>query len=86
MKISAFVSTLALGLFVASSAFALDAADPAAPAKPAAKTATTTKSTTATKPDAAKDAKSIECSQKADAQGLHGKERKKFREKCKKGE
>jgi hypothetical protein len=31
-------------------------------------------------------AKSIECSKQADAKGLHGKERKIFREKCKKGE
>ena len=32
------------------------------------------------------EAKSQECSKEADAKGLHGKERKKFREKCKKGE
>ncbi|MGH6796419.1 MAG: PsiF family protein [Methylocella sp.] len=31
-------------------------------------------------------AKSKECSEKATAQGLHGKARKEFREKCKKGE
>jgi hypothetical protein len=31
-------------------------------------------------------AKSIECSKLADAKGLHGKERKVFRAKCKKGE
>jgi psiF repeat-containing protein len=30
-------------------------------------------------------AKSIECSKQADAKGLHGKERKKFRSKCKLG-
>jgi psiF repeat-containing protein len=29
-------------------------------------------------------AASIECSKKADAKGLHGKERKKFRSECKK--
>jgi invasion protein IalB len=28
---------------------------------------------------------SIECSKEADAKGLHGKERKKFRRECKKG-
>lgn len=33
----------------------------------------------------AHSAKSIECSKEADAKGLHGKERKKFREECKKG-
>ena len=31
-------------------------------------------------------AKSIECSKQADAKGLHGKERRTFRSKCKKGE
>jgi hypothetical protein len=30
-------------------------------------------------------AKSIECSKEADAKGLHGKARKKFRSECKKG-
>jgi len=30
-------------------------------------------------------AASIECSKEADAKGLHGKERKKFRSECKKG-
>ena len=33
--------------------------------------------------DAAKKAKAKECSAKADAQGLHGKAHKEFREKCK---
>ena len=39
------------------------------------------KTTTATKP---KSAASLECSKQADAKGLHGKERKTFRAKCKK--
>lgn len=30
-------------------------------------------------------AASLECSKQADAKGLHGKERKKFRSECKKG-
>jgi hypothetical protein len=30
-------------------------------------------------------AKSLECSKQADAKGLHGKERQKFRAECKKG-
>lgn len=33
---------------------------------------------------AAKSPESLECSKQADAKGLHGKERKKFREECKK--
>lgn len=40
------------------------------------------KATTVAKP---RTAKSIECSKQADAKGLHGKERKKFRSQCKKG-
>jgi type III secretory pathway component EscR len=42
--------------------------------------------TTTPKADAAaKAAKAAECSKEADAKSLHGKERKKFREECKKG-
>jgi psiF repeat len=65
MRISTFVSAIALGVLLSGSAFALDAAAPA--------------------PDAAaRAAKSAECSKQADAKGLHGKDRKKFREECKK--
>jgi len=46
-----------------------------APDKPAA----------AAKAKPARSAKSIECSKQADAKGLHGKERKKFRSECKRG-
>jgi hypothetical protein len=42
-----------------------------------------TSSMTAAKP--AHSAKSIECSKEADAKGLHGKARKKFRSACKHG-
>jgi len=48
-------------------------------AAPAAKPAAT-----APKPKKERTAKSIECSKQADAKGLHGKERKKFRAECKK--
>ena len=37
----------------------------------------------ATKPAAPRTAASLECSKQADAKGLHGKERKLFRAKCK---
>ena len=52
-------------------------------------TAPATKSDTAAPAPMAKTAKphsaeSIECSKEADAKGLHGKERKKFRSECKK--
>ena len=33
-------------------------------------------------PKATRSAKSIECSKQADAKGLHGKERRKFRRQC----
>ena len=59
-------------------------AAPAAPATPAAP-----KKPTMSPEDMAKkkvmSAKAKECSAKADAQGLHGKARKEFREKCKAG-
>jgi hypothetical protein len=45
--------------------------------------ATAEKKATEAKP---RTAKSLECSKQADAKGLHGKERKIFREKCKKGD
>jgi hypothetical protein len=48
-------------------------------AAPAAKTEA------AGKVKAPRTAKSLECSKEADAKGLHGKERKKFRSKCKRG-
>jgi hypothetical protein len=49
-------------------------AEMAAPAPKAATTKAAPKERTA---------KSIECSKQADAKGLHGKERQKFRSKCK---
>ena len=48
-----------------------------------AASAETKTTTTTAKP---RSAKSIECSKLADAQNLHGKKRKVFRAKCKKGE
>jgi hypothetical protein len=57
----------------------MQATPPAAPTTPAAPAAPQAKK-------APMSAKSKECSEKATAQGLHGKARKEFREKCKKGE
>lgn len=67
---------LAASLLLAGSAFAQTPAPGAAPA-PAAAPAATSKSA---KPHSAA---SVECSKEADAQGLHGKARKKFRSDCK---
>jgi hypothetical protein len=57
----------------------MQATPPAAPASPAAPVAPKAKKVPMS-------AKAKECSDKATAQGLHGKARKEFREKCKKGE
>jgi len=79
MKLSTFAAAFGVACLVATSAFAVDAASPTATPSPAA--------SSAMKPDkAAMEAKSQECSKEADAKGLHGKDRKKFREKCKKGD
>lgn len=67
-------------LMLAGSAFAQTAA-PATPA-PAAKTAPA--KAEAPKAKSERTAASLECSKQADAKGLHGKERKKFRSECKK--
>jgi hypothetical protein len=50
-----------------------------------AQSATTEKPAAAAKAKPVRTAKSLECSKQADAKGLHGKERKKFRSECKKG-
>jgi hypothetical protein len=73
--IAAFAS-----LFLISSAFA-QTTPPATPA-PAAKAAPADKMAPADKKP--RTAASLECSKEADAKGLKGKERKKFRSECKK--
>jgi len=79
MKIATLAAALALGMLASDAVYAQTAPATPAPAPSAAPTATP-------KADAAaKAARSAECSKEADAQGLHGKERKKFRAECKKG-
>jgi hypothetical protein len=78
-------ATAFASLLLMSSAFAQTTA-PATPA-PAAKTAPAAKAAPAPKAEKAPvvhTAASLECSKEADAKGLHGKERKKFRSECKK--
>jgi hypothetical protein len=65
------VATAFASMLLMSSAFAQTAA-PAPAAAPAAKA------------PVVHSAASLECSKEADAKGLHGKERKKFRSECKK--
>ncbi len=75
------VATAFASLLLMSTAFAQTAA-PAPTA--AAKAETKAPAAKAEKPTAAHTAASLECSKEADAKGLHGKERKKFRSECKK--
>ena len=83
MKTSLFAAVLGLGVLVSGAALATDAA---APATPAATPMAAPAGGAMMKTNAAdKAAKSQECSKEADAKGLHGKERKAFREKCKMG-
>jgi hypothetical protein len=70
MTLSSRVAATAIAsLFLMGSAFA----ETPAPATPAP----------AAKAPVAHSAASLECSKEADAKGLHGKERKKFRSECK---
>ena len=65
----------------------MEAAPPAGATAPAAPEAKPAPKKKALSPElAAKKAKQKECSKKATEKGLHGKERKEFREKCLKGE
>jgi len=67
-----------LSLFLASSAFAQSAAPAAGDTK------TDTAAPADKKMAKPRSAESLECSKEADAKGLKGKERKKFRAACKK--
>jgi psiF repeat len=72
------ISSRAAGLALAASLLLAGSAYAQTPsASPAPDAAATTKSG---KP---RSAASLECSKEADAKGLHGKERKKFRSECK---
>ncbi|SHL06866.1 psiF repeat-containing protein [Bradyrhizobium lablabi] len=72
---SRVAATAIASLFLLGTAFA----QTPAPTTPAPKMAPAEKK--AAKPQTAE---SLECSKEADAKGLHGKERKKFRSECKK--
>jgi hypothetical protein len=70
---------IAASMILAGSAFA-QTATTTTPTAPATKAAPSEK-----KAEKPRTAESLECSKQADAKGLHGKERKKFRSECKKG-
>ena len=84
-KLSSLVTATAMASLLLIGAAS---AQTAAPAKPeAAKseaTKTETKAPAEKKAEKPRTAASLECSKEADAKGLHGKERRKFRSECKK--
>jgi hypothetical protein len=76
MRINALACAAALCVLLGGAAHALDgASDGTLPAAPRA----------GADDPAVRSAKSIECSQKADAQDLHGKPRKRFMRECRHG-
>ena len=78
------MSALATATAVASVLLVGNAsAQTTAPAKTEA-TKTETKAPAEKKAEKPRTAASLECSKEADAKGLHGKERRKFRSECKK--
>ena len=73
---SRLVASVFASILLAGSALAQSPATPTPPASASTKMAT--------KPPVVRTEASLECSKEADAKGLHGKERKKFRSDCKK--
>ena len=78
-KISSLATATAVSLLLMGAA----SAQTSAPAKTEA-TKTETKAPAEKKAEKPRTAASLECSKEADAKGLHGKERRKFRSECKK--
>ena len=81
MKISSFAAATAVAsMLLTGAAFA----QTAAPAAKSDMTKTEAKAPAEKKAEKPRTPGSMECSKEADAKGLHGKERKKFRSDCKK--
>ncbi len=86
MRMMTLVCAGGLSLFAAGAAVAFDAAAPDAPnGASAADTKPNTAARARNSDPGGRSARSIECSQKADAQDLHGKPRKHFMHRCKGG-
>ncbi|MBN9245617.1 MAG: hypothetical protein J0I98_22830 [Mesorhizobium sp.] len=83
MKTITLVASMALAGLLSTGAFAASSTTKPAATAPAA-AATTTVKKQATKMSPEKQAISKQCSTLADAKGLHGKDREKFRAECKK--
>ena len=84
MRLVPLARAAALALLLPAEAFALDGAAPA-PSVRAEMKPDNASPPAAPGDAAARSAKSIECSQKADAENLHGKQRKLFMRECKHG-
>jgi hypothetical protein len=86
MRMISLGCAAALSVLVSAGAFAFDAAAPDDTTGSTGASGTTKPQGQPGAEDAgARSAKSIECSQKADAQNLHGKPRKHFMHECKHG-
>ncbi len=83
MRILTFGCAAALCLCISGGAFAFDAAAP--DDTTGAPNSMKTQMTPGSEDAGERSAKSIECSQKADAQNLHGKPRRHFMHECKNG-
>jgi hypothetical protein len=83
MKIVTFIASVAVAGFLSTGAFAASATT-AKTTAPAATTTMTTAKKSMAKMSPEKTAISKQCSSMADAKGLHGKDREKFRAQCKK--
>jgi hypothetical protein len=80
IKISSLAAAVAVASLLLTGAASAQTAAPAKTEAPKADTKTPAEK----KAEKPRTPGSIECSKEADAKGLHGKERKKFRSECKK--
>jgi hypothetical protein len=86
MKIASRAAMTAVVSFLLVGAASAQTPAPATTPAPAAKTAPADKMAPADKKaEKPRTAASLECSKQADAKGLHGADRRKFRSECKKG-
>ena len=84
IRISSFVTATAVASMLLMGAVSAQTTAPAKTDAPKTDTKAETKAPAEKKAAKPQTAASLECSKEADAKGLHGKERKKFRSECKK--
>jgi phosphate-selective porin len=83
IKISSLATATAVASLLLMGAVSAQTTTPAKTEAPKADTKTETKAPADKKAEKPRTPGSLECSKEADAKGLHGKERKKFRSECK---